>query len=135
MDDPLPVRMVEGSGYLLHQPRYLLQAERLRHHIPERPRPLNVAHHDETVAVILSEIIHGQDVRVMQSGYRFRLAEKPFTKAGGLCVDRRQDLHRHVAVKAGLVGFVDGCHAPFADWLHDAVLTESLAYKPFHTTS
>jgi hypothetical protein len=31
-----------------------------------------------------------------------------------------------------LVSFVDGGHAPFADWLHDAVLAKSLAYKVIH---
>ena len=74
---------------------------------------------DERRAVVLTEVVHGEDVRVIErgggAGFLFE-AREPF-RIAGKC--RRQHLDRHDALETIVAGAVDLAHAARAERTED----------------
>jgi hypothetical protein len=71
---------------------------------------------------VLADIVDGADVGMIQRGRGLRLAFEAL--AGGRVVEvgLREELQSHVAVKTGVLGFVDDAHAAAPEFLEDAVV-------------
>ena len=83
-------------------------------------------HHQVMQRARLPEIMHGDDVRMVQAGQGAGFAVEPLGKAGVACCGRRQDLQRHQPVQGRLPGLIDRAHAALADELKDFELGEQL---------
>jgi hypothetical protein len=79
-----------------------------------------------------SDVVHGDDVRVRQTGHRLTLADEAGPACRGLSIAgivgiRSKELHRELAIELGIVGGVDDAHAAFADLREDDVAAERRA--------
>ena len=57
-------------------------------------------------AVALAEIVHGQDVGVVQVGHRLRLAQEPLREARRAGDGRREQFQRGLAAKRGVLDWI-----------------------------
>jgi len=78
-------------------------------------------HDDVGPAVALADVVHGDDVGMVEPGRRPRLQEEPLERlvAGGWAA--RQDLDRHGALQPHVFAGVDGAHAAPAEPPRDAI--------------
>ena len=74
----------------------------------------------------LAEVMHGDDVGMVQARQGAGFAVEPLGKARVAGGGGRQDLQRHQAVQAGLARLIDGAHAALADELKDFELGKQL---------
>ena len=77
-------------------------------------------HHEVGHALVLADVVHGDDVRVAEGGGGARLAEEAFAGVAdpGVC---GENLDRHPALEVGIPGAEDDAHAATADLLVEAV--------------
>ncbi len=96
-NDPEPLRKRQGDSFLDHR----VQAGTFQE-----------LHHQIGIAVLLAEVINGDDVRTLERSCRprFRLEaiQQVLVPAAG------DHLDRHVAANLGVDGFVDNAHAASA---------------------
>ena len=69
--------------------------------------------------VALLEAVHGRDVRVVERGQEARLPLEALDPGGVGGEGLGQDLDRHLAVQAGVAGFVDLSHAAAPERSYD----------------
>ncbi len=91
--------------------------------------------HDDEVAVGLGKkIVDGDDVGVIQSGSRLRLALEALAGNAGVGVGsgglgERQSLEGDVAIEEAVSSFVDDAHAATADLFNDLVVRYDSAFR------
>ena len=84
--------------------------------------PFQQLHDDEGAAIKLGDVVNCADVRVIQSGSSARLSLKTAERQWVMSDPIRQELERHEAVQAGILGFVNHTHSATAQLLDDAVM-------------
>ena len=82
---------------------------------------LDVAHGEKEQAVLISRLVDGDDVRMVERGRDLRLAEEALAEALVLGELGRDDLERDLAPETLLLGTVDGAHPPSADERFDLI--------------
>ncbi len=99
-------------------------------HLVERPRPvgeegaqrapLDDRHDEEERALVVAEVVDGDDRRVVEPRDELRLALEALA-SGGADELRRHQLDRHVARQHGVAGAVDDAHAAAPELADDGV--------------
>ncbi len=100
-----------------------LRQRQVRDERPQRPA-LDVLHRDVRGALVLEEVVDGDDVRMAERAGDTRLADETLGESGVGGVKRRQLLQGDDAVEVGLPGEIDDCHPAAADLTDDVVSPE-----------
>jgi hypothetical protein len=136
MDDVLGVGEGQPVADLLHDLELLFEGlGRVGSDQVFEVFPLEQLHGHVDLALLLAEVVDGDDVRVVEAGGGPRLALEALAqlvvgaKAGG---DR---LDGDKAVQDGILGLVHDAHGPLAERSEDLVLPEPLQLHPGHTGS
>jgi hypothetical protein len=124
--DALRVRRVERIGHVEPELEDLARRETIGRDPAAERLALEALHHDERAALVLADVVDRADVRVVERRGRLRLALEALASGLVLEVRFRQELHRHRAVKARVLGLVDDAHPAGAQPLDDAVVRDDL---------
>ena len=127
VNDALAVGGLEGVGHVDGDLHDLLDRERAAGEAALERLPLEQLHRDEGAPLVLVRVVDRADVRVVEGRGRARLALEALD---GLAVPGqlvRQELERHRAAQARVLGLVDDTHAAAADLLEDPVVGEGFA--------
>ena len=132
VDDPLPVRGVEGIGDLDGNPDRLVDGQRaLREPLGQRVA-LQVLHHQVVDPVLGADVEDGADMGVTQGRQRLGFPLEPLPAFGILGEVLGQDLDGDGAIKTGVAGSIDFAHAAGADPGDDFIGTEACAGSQEH---
>src|SRR5258708_25245433 len=85
---------------------------------------LDVLHDDEWMMALFIHFVNGTDIRVIESGRGFRLANQPFS---GVVIFARligEYLDRYFAFKPGVLGQEHFAHAARAELFDDLIMRE-----------
>ena len=85
---------------------------------------LDVLHRDVRRALVLEEVVDGDDVGVAERAGDARLAYEALGEGGIGGMKRRQFLQGDDAIEVGLPGEIDDCHPAAADLTDDVVSPE-----------
>ena len=121
MNDPSPVRLVQPVRDLNPILQGLLELQRSFLEPFGQRVALDVLHHDEVDTVLLTHIVEGADVRVVQLRDRLGFAIEAGFALGAFGEVLGEDFDRHRPVEARVLGFVDLAHAPGSDGRDDLV--------------
>ena len=125
MDDALLVGVAEPVADLLHHVELVVERQlSLGCDDVLEIVALQELHRHEELAVVLAELVHGHDVRVVELSRRLRLAHESRPKHVFLIQGRGDELDRHVAVQHRVVTSVDGAHRAAAQPVDDRVLPD-----------
>ena len=89
-------------------------------------RAIQKFHGDESLAILLANVVDGADVGMIESRRRLGFA----LKAGRACASRAiigEKFEGDETMEAGVLGLVDDAHAAAAELLDDAVVRDGLA--------
>ena len=84
---------------------------------------LDELHRVKVNAIVLADVEHRYDIRVVQAGCHASLALKSFEEYRVAGQVKRQDLQGHVSAQRLLNGLINDPHAAAADFAEDAVLS------------
>ena len=87
-----------------------------------QPRAVDELHRDERGAVVLVDLVDGDDVRVIEGGGGARFLDEPAVAIGVRRRLGRQHLDRDRPAEPGVVGGVDNPHPAPADLGVDAIV-------------
>ena len=121
---PRCVRVMDRSSQRFDEPHGLSNRHRRAIQLMGEASPLNELHAQVGAAIVLTDLIDGNDLGMIQQSGRLCLVAKalPFGRRGKLaCQDH---LHGDQTVKAFLTGLVDDAHAPAGDLLQQLVVVE-----------
>ena len=93
---------------------------------------LDVLHHQIGTPVELVEVEHRDDMRMLQPSHNLRLAFEPRQEVFVFLKHFVQHLDRHIAIQAGMVGFVDSRHPARPHLADHFILTECLTFERRH---
>ena len=130
VDDPHLVRVAEPRAQLEDQFQPADQAQRrpAADDLAER-LTVDVLHRDERLALVLADVVDGDDVGMGQARRRTGFAGEPLLD---LVVEDRQDLDRDGPIEHRIAGQVEQPHAAFAKAIQDFVPADSLRKRRFH---
>ena len=123
MDDALRVRVRKARQHALEHAADLRRRELADPRAQRSTR--DVLHRDVRRAVVLEEVEHGHDARVIERAREPRLAHEASGHLRVLAVQRPQLLQRGVAVEVELAGEMDTRHAAAAELPHDLVAADA----------
>ena len=86
--------------------------------------PLNQLHAQVGAALMLADLVNGNDLRMVHLGGRLRLVVKALQFGGRGEPAREDHLQGDETVEALLAGLVDDAHAPAGDLLQQLIITE-----------
>ena len=86
--------------------------------------PGHILHHDVEHPIHLAEVIHADEIRVVQAGHRLGLRLEAGAERGVLAEFHRQYFQRHGAVQRPLHRAIDGTHAAGGDQALDVIPRE-----------
>ncbi len=124
VDDPLAVRVVEGTGHVAQERRRLARGERRAPHPVGQGAAPHEAHGHPGPPALDPVGVDRDDVGVLQLRRDARLLAEALGEGGVVEELRGQDLQGHAAVERGVVRLVDGGHAAPAERGDDAVRSE-----------
>ncbi len=124
---PLVVRGIESIGNLDSHVQQLFQLERPALDLVFESRALQILHGDESLPVLLADVVDGADVGMVQGRSRLGLALEAGQRLGVLGDVIRQELEGDKAMQPGVFGLVDDAHAATADLLNNAVVRDGPA--------
>jgi hypothetical protein len=111
VDDALAMGVLEGVRHLAGDSKRIGYGELpLSLKSPAKALALDVGHGEPELTVGFARVVHGQDMRVLQSRGRADLAQEPLG-AQAQCQVREEDLERDGPVVAEVAGEVDHGHA------------------------
>ena len=122
MDNPRPVRRVEGVGDLRDNAGDLCDRQRTAGETRRERLAFAVRHDDERLAIRLVDLVDRADVGMIERTGGTGLADEP---CRGLPRSRGvggQELHRHAPLQLGVFGQIRRAHAAGADVAQDAVM-------------
>src|SRR5436190_1747933 len=88
---------------------------------------IEVFHHNERTAVVLTDIVDRANLRMIERRGRTRLDSKSFERLRILGTLLRQELHRNRTAEADILRFIDNTHASGAEMFKDFVVRNGLA--------
>ncbi len=124
MHDAVLVGVLQGLADGRHDGERLLRAEAGAAHGLAEVHPVHELHEQVEKAARFAEIVHGDNVRMIQCRQRPRLMGEALSEGGVLLLLGGQQLQRHEAVQRLLPCFVDHAHAATADAFEDLQLGE-----------
>jgi hypothetical protein len=129
MDDPAGVGFVQRAGQPSDDVHRVLQVQAtIAQQIGQRAAR-HVTHDQERLAVMLAEVVNGDDGRMLEGGDDARFALEASTGCRLVAQITEQDLDRDIAADDGVVGQIDHRHAAVTqlgfdlitsnlDWFH-----------------
>ena len=119
------MREVEAGQHLDRDVELALQRERIaqRDHVGEIA-PFHQLHRDEQLTLGLAEVVHRDDVGVLDGAGRARFAEEPLLHVFRLAEARAQELECDVAAQHRVIGLPHDPHRAFAEELVQLVLAK-----------
>lgn len=133
VDDPLPVRRVEGVGDLGAE----IEDRRFRHRARREERlerlPLEQFHGEEALSFVLAEIVDRADVWMVQRRGSARLPFEPLDRARIVGQLRGQELQRDVPAQSQILGAIDDAHADRAGVYRPSAPPRDLSAAPRST--
>ena len=125
MNDAALMRKVQAGQDFDRDVELPLQCERIaqRDHVG-KVTALDQLHGDEELAFGFAEIVHGDDVGVLDGAGRARFAEEALLHVFGFPETRAEQLERHVAPQHRVVGLPHDSHRSFAEELVQFVFAE-----------
>ena len=119
------MREVEPRQDLDRDVEFALQRERIAQsdHVGQIAA-FNQFHRDEQLALGLAEVVHGDDVGVLDGAGRPRLAQEALLHLLRLAEARAQQLERHVTAQHRVVGLPHDAHRALSQQLMQLVLAE-----------
>ena len=117
--DALLVRELQRLANLRHDGQRLLRRDLPRLEQLAQAHAVHELHQQVVEAVGLAEVVHGDDVGVVQPGQRLGFALEALGEAGFGDLLRRQDLQGDDPVELGLAGLVNDAHAAAAEAFED----------------
>jgi hypothetical protein len=127
VNDSLGMRRIERIGDLNCQRENRVSLHRTVADAMFQRHAIQKLHDDKRLLILLSDLINGTDIRMIQCRRRLRLALEPGQRLRVVGDIVRQELQGNEAVEFNVLGFVDNTHAAAAELLHDAVMRDSLA--------
>ena len=130
VDDACSVSRVQSVGQLNGQIQQQLGGERSPRSPLLQRLTFEQLHRDEVLALVLTHIVDGTDVGVIQGGCSSGLAPKTLQDLGITRI-LRQELERDRASKASILGLVHNAHASFTEPFENAKVGDGSADKIF----
>ena len=124
MDDAVAVRVGERIGNLNRVAQDLVQGQCAASDPLGQRFALEILHDDELDAVLLTDVIQGTDVRMIDLGDGARLAGKALGP-GGRARAGRQHLERHGAIEARIAGAIHLPHSAGAKRAGDFISAQT----------
>ena len=118
---------LEGVGDLTAEVEHHIDRQRSAVDPAAERAALEQLHHEKRQAVVLADVVHRADVRVIQRGRRARLALKSLGGDRILQQLRGEELDGDLASEAGVFGAIDHTHTALANLVDDSVMGDSLA--------
>jgi hypothetical protein len=123
MHQPGGMRRLQAAARLRIQIHDLAPGKRTRTHELGERLAVDELHRHEDAAAEGGDVVHRDDVGVLETRHRLRLAQQPGAAVASAVV--AQQLDRHLAVELGVVGGVDHAHAALAEAVEDQVAPEA----------
>ena len=119
MDEPDPMRRVDGIGHVAHEPHLLLEPQLARDGV--QGAPLDQLHRDVRTPLLEAGLVDAADALVLDARLGSRLLQQPGGEARVVSLD---ELQGDVAPQRRVVGLVHGAHAAGAEELKLAEAAE-----------
>ena len=135
MRDVGAMRALHRAGDLQADTQHVVERQRTPAREPRGQRlALETRHHQIQQAVVLADVVHAADVRIVEGGDGARLAFEARTQVGvGAASDvRRDDLEGDGATEAHVAGAIHLAHAPGSEVAEDFVRADSLTRCETH---
>ena len=126
VDDASSVGRVQGIGDFNCEPQQRIQIERTAGDLVGQESAVNILHDDEGATVLLTDVVDGADVRMIQRGCRLRLTletAQSLRVSGNLL---GQEFQSDETMEPGVFGLIDHTHAAAAQLFNDAVVRDGL---------
>ena len=130
MDDPQPVRLVDGAGQRLDQPGRVAGRPGGAVEAVGQAAPGDVLQREVRAAVVVAEGVDLDDVRVVQPGDGLGLGQEADGRLGPGVVAGQDHLQGDEAVEPDLAGLVDDAHAAAAQLAEDLVAGDAPGGPP-----
>jgi hypothetical protein len=88
---------------------------------------VQVFHDDESLAVLLVDLVDGADIGMVEGGSGSCFAPEALQRLMVFGYVVRKELERDKAAQFDVLGFIDHTHTAAAELLNDAVVRDSLA--------
>src|SRR6202035_2226958 len=89
--------------------------------------PLEKLHRDESISIVLVDLVNGADVGMVQGRSGLRLPLEAAERLRVFCDIIGKELQRHKAFQLGVLGLVDDTHPTSAEFLDNPVVGNGLA--------
>src|SRR5580693_1257973 len=125
VDDAFPMSGIQRIGNLDGQPQLDIGFDRFSRDAMLKGYAFKKLHDDEGASILLTDVIDGADVRVIERGCSAGFAAKPFKNltVPGQVLGKK--LERNKAAQARVLRPVNHTHSTAAKLLHNAVVRES----------
>jgi hypothetical protein len=127
MDDAARMRGDQRVDHRLSNSHQLFDPHPRRRNHPLEGAPLDIAHGQKPRPVRLFHRVDGDDVGVLDRGDRLGFALEPLQVLRTRREIVGKHLDRHLAIEIGVLGQVDGPHAPLSELGEDPVVGKGLA--------
>src|SRR3989454_9240165 len=127
MDDPLGVRGFQRIHYLDGQIDGLVLRQWPACNVVLESAAFEQLHHDELLLVMLTDLVHRADVRMIEPRGSTRFAQEPLERALIFCQILGQELQGHQSLQDKVFGTVNDPHAAASELFENAVVGHSRA--------
>jgi hypothetical protein len=127
VDDAFGVGGIERVGDLDGKLQKLVEWDRTRGKPLLQRLPRHELHGDEVLAVVLTDVVNGADVRVVQGGGGTGFAAEAFKRLGIAGKIVGEEFESNMAAETDVFGLVNHAHATAAQFLEDAVVADGFA--------
>ena len=116
------MRRVQRAGHLHANLQKFVYVHRTARDAVLQRLPFEILHHEEGVALLLTDIVDGADIRMVQGGSSASLAAEALQRLGIARRSLRQKLQRHSPAKPHVLSLVDDSHPAASKFFEDAVM-------------
>ncbi len=127
MNNALRVRSVECVGNLDAQRQQRIEFHRTVADDMFQRRAVKKLHDDERFAVLLTDVVNGTNIRMVEGRRGPRLAAETFQRLAVLRNIFRKEFQSDKTIEPRVLGFVDNTHPAAAEFFDDAVMRDQLA--------
>jgi hypothetical protein len=124
MDDAAPVRRIERVGNLAGELEHARGRHRARLDQSADGDPFETLHYDERLPLVLTELVDGADMRVLQRRGEARFPFEPRQPIRGGDRLRPEQLDRHVAPEPQVLRPVDNAHSSLPNRVEEAIVRD-----------